>query len=251
MSLACLEEHRRVWQRKRALALVYGVWFRRMLDELKSGARVLEVGAGPGFLTAFARRWRADLSLWSCDVIANPWNDFAANGESLPIRSASLDAVLAFDLIHHLGDPAAFFRECRRILVTRGRIVVIEPWVTPLSYPVYKWLHREGCHRDIDPWRPFARGTDKEPFEGDAAILLNMIRRTTQERWRELGFDPPHLTPLNGFAYLLALGFIDYSLLPYRMAPMLLAMDRRLSSLARYFGMRALAVWLRRDDSAD
>ncbi|MBN2370159.1 MAG: class I SAM-dependent methyltransferase [Vicinamibacteria bacterium] len=252
MSLARLEEHRRVWNRKRALARIYGVWFNRLLAELRADSRVLEVGAGPGFLSDYARRHRADLRLWSCDLIAAPWNDFTANGESLPIRTASLDGVLAFDVIHHLADPAAFFGECRRVLVSRGRVVVVEPWVTPFSFPIYKWIHREGCHCDLDPWRPFAGVAGKTPFEGDAGVFKGMIRRTSDAHWRRLGFEPPLLTPLSGFAYLLSLGFIDHTLLPDRLTTLLIAVDRRLESLARCLGMRAMAVWIRSgDDSSE
>ena len=102
------------------------------------------------------------------------------------------------------------------VLRPAGRIAVIEPWVSVLSFPVYRWLHQEGCTLGIDPWDPFGHpATDgKDPFQGNAAVLWRLVRATPTARWLELGFEPPRVTRLNGFAYLMSLGFRKASLLP-------------------------------------
>jgi len=149
--------------------------------------------------------------------------------------------------VHHLARPAAFFTEAARVLRPRGRIAVIEPWVSPLSYPIYRWLHHEGCTLGLDPWRPFGAGEDggKDPFHGDAAVLWRLLGATAPGRWRDLGLAPPSVTRLNGFAYLLSLGFREGSLLPSPLVGPLQKADRALEPLARFAGMRALAVWER------
>ncbi len=48
---------------------------------------------------------------------------------------------------------------------------------------------------------------------------------------------------LNGFAYLLSLGFRDASLLPAAAAPLFLALDTWLGGAAGLLGLRVLAVW--------
>jgi hypothetical protein len=77
-------------------------------------------------------------------------------------------------------------------------------------------------------------------------VLWRLVGGTAAGRWRELGFEPPAVTRLNGFAYLLSLGFRERSLLPGPLATALMKADRGLAPLARYAGMRALAVWERR-----
>ena len=243
-----LAEHRRIWEGKPVLSRVYAVWFDALLASLPPRPRVVEVGAGPGFLSGHARGRAPGLSWVATDLLETPWNDVVADGLRLPFRPAAFDAVVGLDLVHHLARPAAFFAEAARVLRRGGRIAVIEPWVSALSYPIYRFMHQEGCTLGLDPWDPFGHEqTDgKDPFQGDAAVLRRLVAATPPGRWRELGFAPPVVTRLNGFAYLLSLGFKDRSLLPAPLAPVLMRADRALAPLSRLAAMRALAVWERR-----
>jgi SAM-dependent methyltransferase len=199
-------------------------------------------------LRAYARQTRPDLRFAAADIAATPWEDLVADGLRLPFRSASLDTILALDVVHHLARPAAFFSEAARTLVRGGRIAVVEPWVTPLSFPVYRWLHKEGCRLDLDPWDPFAveETAQKDAFQGDGAVVWRLVRKTPDSRWRELGFEAPRVEILNGFAYLLSLGFKSASLLPPILVRPLLGLDRSLRGLAPCLGLRAFVVWERR-----
>jgi SAM-dependent methyltransferase len=242
-----LEEHRRLWAAKPVLQDVYAVWFDAILGALGESGSVLEIGAGPGFLSAHARRRPRRLAWVAADIVPAPWNELSADATRLPFRGASFDGIAAIDLMHHLGRPAAFFEEARRVLRPGGRVVAVEPWVTPLSFPVYRWLHQEGCRPRLDPWEPFGEPTadGKDPFEGDAAVVWSLVRKTGAARWRELGFAPPRVTVLNGFAYLPTLGFRPGSLVPRSLLAPLIAFDRLTAPLARWTGLRALAVWQR------
>jgi SAM-dependent methyltransferase len=246
MSLEQLEDHRRIWKAKPVLADVYAVWFDALLGALgPSHRRVLELGAGPGFFSEYARRRRPDLVWTAADVVATPWNDLVADGLGLPFRRASFDAILAVDLVHHLGRPGKFFDEAARVLAPCGYLAVVEPWVTPLSYPIYRWLHQEGCTLGLDPWQPFGENGAKAPMDGDAAVVWRLVRDTADEEWRRRGFRPPRVTVLNGFAYLASLGFKPRSLLPRRLAPALLRVDAAARALAPLLGLRVHAVWAR------
>jgi len=246
MSLERLREHRSVWQAKAVLGDVYAVWFDQILEATRESRRVVEVGAGPGFLAEYARRRRPG-QLWvSTDLLPTGWNDLAADALSLPFRDGAVDAVVGLDVLHHLAEPRRFFQEAARILEPGGVMALVEPWVTPLSYPIYRWLHREGCDLGLDPWQPFGPDLkDKAAFEGNAAVPWRILRRSGDASWRELGLLPPRLEALNGFGYLLSLGFFRKSLLPRRLAAPLLALDRALKPAAGWLGMRVLAVWRR------
>jgi SAM-dependent methyltransferase len=247
VSRAQLDEHRRRWSEKPVLERVYATWFELLLEQAPLDARVLEIGAGPGFLSQYARRKRPDLRWTASDLIPAPWNDVAADAHALPFRSESLDVILGLDVIHHIAQPRKLFEEAARVLRAGGRLAVVEPWVTPLSYPIYRFLHQEGCRLDLDPWAPFAgRGTGtKEAFEGDASVVWRLCRTAAAQEWQALGLTPPRTRLLTSFAYLLSLGFRPGSLLPAPLVAPLLALDRATRPAARLLGLRGAVCWER------
>lgn len=245
MSLAKLHEHRRLWDAKPALRAVYAVWFERLLSLMPSGARVLEVGSGPGFFSAWARRHRDDLRWTATDLVATPWNALAADAQALPVRDGCLDVVVVVDVIHHLAAPARFFAECGRVLRPGGVLLALEPWVTPLSYPIYRFIHQEGCTTGIDPWAPFGAATGKEAFDGDGAVPWKIVTTTSPAEWERFGLGAPHVERLNGFAWLLTLGFRRGSLLPMPLCGAMTSVDRWTSPLSRLLGLRGLLRWER------
>lgn len=240
MSLDLLHEHRRVFAKKFILAEVYGAWFDRLLRGLPENARVLEAGAGPGLFAPHARAARPDLRWIALDLIAASWNDIAADAQALPFRGASFDAVVGVDFVHHLATPLEFFRDGARVLKPGGELRVVEPWVSAFSFPIYRFLHQEGATLGLDPARPF-KGEAKAPFDGDAGVTRAIAAKVGEGTWRRLGYEgAPVLTPLNGFAYLLSLGFKRGSLLPRFLAGPVIAFDRALPA-----GLTALRIDLR------
>ena len=247
MSLARLEEHRRIWDAKPVLAEVYAAWFDALLGSVAPDGLVLEVGAGPGFLKPYVRRTAPGLRFVTSDRLSTPWNDVVADALRLPVRTGALDGMVGLDVLHHLAAPAWFFAEAARVLKPGARLAVVEPWVTLFSYPIYRWLHQEGCRLGLDPWNPFAGrgGAAKEAFDGDAAVVWRLVKATPADRWRELGFEAPRVEVLNAFGYLLSLGFKPGSLLPRRAGPCMARLDRALRPAAGWLGLRALVVWRR------
>jgi SAM-dependent methyltransferase len=247
VSLERLLEHRRVWQAKPLLRDVYQVWFDALLTQVPPGGRVLEPGAGPGLMAEYAREHSPELRWVAADILPAPWNDLAADGLRLPFREGTFDAVVMLDVVHHLARPARFFAEAARVLRPGAPLAVVEPWVTPFSYPIYRWLHEEGCRLSRDPWAPFSAdvGEPKDAFEGDASVVWGLVRRTPAARWAELGFGPPRVEVLNGFAHLASLGFARRALLPRALARPLVRLDAMTRVLAPVTGLRALAVWKR------
>jgi len=239
-----LEEHRRRWREKPVLERVYAPWFEALLAATAPGGRVLEVGAGPGSLAAFAREKRPDLRFFASDLCAAPWNDLAADAGHLPFADGVVQAVVGLDILHHLARPAVFFHEVARVLGDGGRLALVEPWITPFSWLVYRLIHHERCRLSVYPWDPFPGG-DKDAFDGDAAVPWRIVRDTDAARWRALGFAPPQRRLVNAFGYLLSLGFRSGSLLPVGAAEAAVALDRWATPLAPLGALRAALTWNR------
>jgi len=248
VSVERLAGHARIWEGKPVLRQVYAEWFESLLSEVPEGARVVEVGAGPALFAGYARRRRPDLRWTATDLAPAPGNDVVADAHALPVRTGAADAVLGLDVLHHLAQPRAFFAEAARVLRPGGRLALVEPWVTPLSFVVYRFFHQEDCARPADPWHPFAQaGEGKDLFDGNAEIPRALVRAAGADEWRALGLQPPRLDLFNGFAYLLTLGFRERSLLPLPALPAALWVDRALAPIASLAALRARLVWTKTD----
>lgn len=242
-TLERFEQHRRAWDEDEALRMLYGRWYARVRDQLPPPqlGRWLELGSGPGF----AKDVIPQLEL--SDVVGAPWLQHELDAEQLPFEDGSLGALVLFDVLHHLPHPARFFAEAVRTLRPGGRVVMCEPYVSPLSYPVYRFVHEERCDRSVDPFAE-AAGTGDDPFEGNQAIpslLLGRRREELEARFPELRVAG--VQRFAGLAYPASGGFGRRTLLPMRLWRALLTLEDRLpEAVFRAIGFRMLAVLERR-----
>jgi SAM-dependent methyltransferase len=217
-----LARHRAVWEARPELREVYRAWFRRLLDEIAGRAPVIEIGAGPGFFKEFAPH------VVATDALRGPLVDVCCDAGALPFGDATLGAVVMIDVLHHLPRPVGFLREATRALRPGGRLAMLEPWITPASYVLYRWLHHECCDLSADLERPF--GADaKLLLDGNPAIPFLAFGRGRADggelrlRTRELA---------TSVDYLATLGFRRARPVPRAVMALARAVDR----LARPFG---------------
>jgi SAM-dependent methyltransferase len=120
---------------------VFGAIHRRIVADaaglpLPAGARVLDVGCGPGTLTvalAEARAYRVDGLDLSPEMIAHATRNGEASPAAvrlnftvgdvreLPFPDDSFELIVSSMSQHHWADPAAGVREIRRVLKPGGR----------------------------------------------------------------------------------------------------------------------------------
>jgi SAM-dependent methyltransferase len=126
--------------------------------ELFFGARVLDFGAGTGWLSRI-------LALLDCRPIAvdvshhalalgrraferDPlvrglsvdWRPY--DGVTLPVQDASVDRILCYDAFHHVADQVGTLREFYRVLADGGRVVFHEPGPNHSTQPTSQYEMR-------------------------------------------------------------------------------------------------------------
>lgn len=237
-----LLRHRQIWERKPVLRRIYREeFFARMLLHRKKEGPCVEVGGGPGyFKESFA-------SVISTDVVWCPWLDVVADAQILPFRSCSTANLFGMDVLHHLAAPMEFLREAQRILTPGGRLILVEPWITPFSSLIYRYLHQEECDLSACPWDVgrVPSQLDKKAFDGNQAVPYLLFGPKQLERTMS---SLPAMRPLvtetfSLFAYLLSLGFKPTNLLPEFLYPAISTLERTTSVVwRRLAALRVLIV---------
>ena len=150
---------------------------------------VADVGAGTGFVSAglaplVKQVFVLDGSPAMLDVGAENLAHFQnleyrlADGLSLPLPDASLDAVFANMYLHHCPDPLAAIREMARVLRPAGRLVI-----TDMDAHTHAWLKTEMA----DLWMGFERTQVRAWFEqaGLVNTIIDCTGQSCQAGWPE------------------------------------------------------------------
>ncbi len=156
---------RRSWQLLRAFAVeqsdpdfFYGLLARDSARQLGQyadldGARLLDVGGGPGYFAAAFRAAGAsyaavDADLGELSLRSTPGlGTLLGSGLALPLRSGSVDICYSSNVLEHVADPQAMAAEMLR--VTRPGGTVFLSWTT--------WFSPWGGH-ETAPWHYLGGG---------------------------------------------------------------------------------------------
>ena len=118
---------------------------------------------------------------------------------------------------------------------------MIEPWITPASYILYRYFHHEDCTLGIDIENPFkVDRAGKAAFDGNAAIPYKVIGHKLEAS------SPLRLLqcePFLGLPYLATLGFKRSRPLPEKIIHMAARFERVLGPVGRWSATRAFLVW--------
>ncbi len=192
---------------KPPLRRIYEEWYDDLAAQLPAGpGAVLELGSGPGFLAERIPE------VVTSEVFVCAGLRGALDARALPFRPGALRAILMTDVFHHVPDAALFLREASKALRPGGRIIMVEPWVTPWSRFVYGTFHHE----------PFDPGSKDWTFPGGGPLsaangaLPWIVFSRDRERFRR---EFPSLrvvdvAPRLPFRYLLSGGLSMRSLVP-------------------------------------
>jgi SAM-dependent methyltransferase len=236
-----LNEQLRAWEERPLLRRLYGDWFRLLGTRLATvrGASI-ELGSGIG------RFHREFPSIAATDVVPTPWADEVVDAQALPYEDSTVSNLVLIDVFHHLGRPARFLDEARRVLAPGGRVLILDPYCSPVS----TWAYRRFHHEQTDLRAP-AFGDDESiaaaPLASNQArttLVFFRERSAFEERWPEL-----ELVETRRFAlvlYPLSGGFSKRQLVPAVLQRPFAALERLLAPAAPLAAFRCLVVLERR-----
>jgi SAM-dependent methyltransferase len=201
------------------------------------GGLLLEIGSGGGFYRELRR------GVLSLDVRPGADVDVAGSALALPFGDRSTSAILLLNVLHHLPDSRAFFRECCRVLRPGGRVCLIEPYAGPLSRRLIRPLHHEPWDEDGD-WSLPSSG----PLTGaNMALPTNIFVRDRVRYEAEFPDLPIDRLRLHTIAlYLLSGGVSMRSFLPGALFAPAMALERLLEPAGRALGSMMTVELVRR-----
>jgi SAM-dependent methyltransferase len=238
--------HRRLLHSKPLVRALFERFYRRCrwADE-KYFARApavirIELGSGAGLLK------NVFPDVYTSDVKFLPFVDFIARSEELPFADASVRAIYAMNVLHHVSEPRAFFHEVTRVLAPGGGVVMIEPYYGPLARLVFERLFTSEVYDpNAEGWPSHGRD---QPASGANAALSYIILRRDHERWAhefpelELIRDEPH----THLTYIASGGLNFRQLVPTRMGGLVSRLERAMAPLDRWLALQHTLVVRRR-----
>jgi SAM-dependent methyltransferase len=236
MSEELLQQHKIIWEQKPILRALYTSWYQEIAAQIVLG-NTLELGGGTGNFKAFAP------NVVSTDIVPLPWLDTVADAQNLPFDNQSFDNIVMFDVLHHIENVTLFFDEALRVLRPGGRVVMMEPYISFASWPIYHFLHPEPVDFKQNPLDWVEPSPERKPFDANQAFATILFERQYslfQKKYPQ--FVKRYHHRLSFFAYPLSGGFDKPSLLPMSVLKQVLALENALSFMSRFLAFRVLVV---------
>jgi SAM-dependent methyltransferase len=232
----------RIIRGKKILRGIYEEWYALLKKELKgnNGKSILELGSGGGFIKDFI-----PASITS-EVQKVPVVDVVLNGHSLPFKKESLSGIVMIDVLHHIPDIKSFLKNAVYCVKQGGVIVMIEPWITPLSGIVYRYLHNEPFDPGAENWkfpegRPLSQANIALPW-----IVFNRDKGRFERDFPELQIKS--IKMLKDCCYILTGGVSFRSLLPDCLLRLCRRIEKKLNRWSSAYAMFAAITLVRKNN---
>lgn len=222
---------RGVLRSKRILRDFYSAcyaFFRDATHAAPPGGQV-ELGSGAGFLNDVLP------DVVTTEFLPVPDVDCLCSGEALPFRTGSLAAIFLLDVLHHIPDVEAFFREADRCLRVGGVLAMVEPANTWFSRFVYSHFHHEAFDPHAAAWT-FPQGG---PLSTANGALPWIVFQRDRDRFVQTfpHFQVERFEPFGPIRYLISGGMSHAQLLPGFCSPLIGVAERILRPLDPWLGM--------------
>ena len=222
--------HLQIIKKKGFLRRLYIDFYKMLIEAIEycDNQTVLELGSGGGFLKELYPM------VITSDVLELPTVDNVFSACQMPFGDHSLDAILMIDVLHHISDVRAFFRESIRCLKPGGRIAMIEPANTLWGRLIYRNFH----HEMFDPYADWKFESETPLSMGNGAlswIVFHRDRLVFEQEFTQLRIVRCRChTP---FRYLLSGGLTLRQLVPSWLYSTVRGTEFILSPLNRMIGM--------------
>ena len=232
-----IHENRRAWARKPVLRRAYAELYRAICENIEPSVpgNKVELGSGMGNIRKHLQE------CITTDLFPNPWLDRVENAYQLSFSGSSVGHLILFDVWHHLEHPANALAEFQRVLVPRGRVIILEPAMSVVGRLVYGICHHEplGFNTTLsDQLTDLNVADSTRYFAAQSSSHRIFVRRELPGLLD--GWEIRTIRRITSFAYLGSGGFRGPQLYPKSLYPLMKLADGILGLAPSVFAARLL-----------
>lgn len=233
-----LEKHKEIWKKKKILRVIYEEWYKKIINSLSSiEGKTIELGAGSGNF----KEYKPDVI--SADIEKCGWLDMTFDAHEMPFENESAANIVMIDVLHHLDNPVKFMKEAERVLKSKGRVIMLEPYPSPFSLMIYKKFHPEPFIFDVD----YFNKTDlqnKDPWDSNQAIPYLIFFKNINKFNEVFGkdFEIVKKEKLSFILYPASGGFENKAMIPDFLIPVFQGLEIILTPLRDLVAFRCFVV---------
>ncbi len=218
---------RKTMDSKPILQLIWRKWYEEIDKFMPEDGLNVELGAGGGFTETYFK------NLVQTDVVLTPNIDICVDGSDLAFKDSILDTIVMIGVLHHIKNIDKFFNEAKRVLKKGGKILMVEPYISFFSYPVWKLLHYQGCNLKTLS----CDSNDYARIGSNLAIptiLFKKERKQFEKNYPDLKIIHENYHTI--FRFFASGGYTYPSLIPKFLLPLLLKLEKILEPLGKRLG---------------
>lgn len=218
---------RKIIESKPVLRSMYNNFYSEIDRFMPGNGLNVEIGTGHGYTGKYFK------NLIQTDRVLTPLIALCNDAQALPYKDSTLDTVMVLGVLHHMKAPDKFFSESRRVLKKGGKIIMIEPYVSLFSYPVYKFAHHESLNLKTK------KISSEKYYLLDANIAIPTIFfKKEKEEFKknypdlEIIYESYHTV----LQFFVSGGYCHPNLLPKFLLPVLLRVEKMLRPFGKWIG---------------
>ncbi|MBI4653457.1 MAG: class I SAM-dependent methyltransferase [Nitrospirae bacterium] len=187
----------------------------------------VEFGTGHGYTKTYFK------NLTQTDRLLTPNIALCHDAHDLPYKDNTLDTILLLGVLHHMSDPQKFFNESKRVLKKGGKILMVEPYISLFSYPVYKLTHP---HEKVDLHSITHNSKKYHLLEANLGIPTIFFKKEKEFEKSHPGLRIIYKSYHTIFLFFLSGGYSYPNFLPKFLLPLLLWIEGILGPLGKWLG---------------
>ncbi len=229
-----------VWHSKKALRMCYEKWYKNQKSDMSEIHGInIELGSGISNIKFFIE------NIITSDVNGELRPDMVFDAYNIPFEDNTLSNILMLDVVHHLYDPVRFLEIAYKKLKSKGRILMVEPYPSIWSLPIYKIFHNEPFNFKIDYFNDdLSHFKSKDPWDSNQAIPYLIFFKNEKKFNDNFGkkYRIIKKERMDFILYPLSGGYGNPQLVPNKLIKSFLRLEATLEPLSKFMAFRCYVV---------